>query len=1090
MLVRTLSLLVVVFWFVQRSQAQPSNARFTFLTTNQGLSQNNVTCILRDRKGFMWFGTRDGLNKFDGYNYTVYRNDPFKPTSLSDSFVHTLFEDNKGRLWVGTDNGGLSLFDPVSETFTNYTHAANRPASLIHNKVVAIAQDTTGTLWVGTGGGGLERFDSRQEIFTHFVHQSDRPGSLSHNEVSSVLIDRDGIIWVGTLGGGLNRLNPSTSTFTHFVHNGLDDQSLSQNRVTACLEDSRGRFWVATEGGLNLLDRQKGTFTHYLQASGLLSHDDVKALAEDSNQTLWIGTQNGGINLLHADGTFSYYSYQVDSNWGLNSGSIYSLYRDPLGTMWIGTFSGGVNKLDATPVKFDLYQRSPGNTHRLTNNNILAVLQDHRGDLWLGTDGGGINRLINGKTAFKAYQDTGPLAASTSYNFVLTIYEDRQKRLWTGNYKGGLRLYNPLKDTFEPKGNFSPLSISTILESRSGTLWLGTYEEGLIRYDPATGSVVRYRPHPTQAGQLTYHTITSLWEDRQGNIWLGTDGSGINVFHPTQNRFTQFKQESYKTSSLSNNQVHCLYESSTGQLWVGTNGGLNRYDSRTQTFKAYRQKDGLVNEVIQSIVEDERGRLWLSTNKGLSRFDTRTGHFRHYDARDGLQDSPFNQKACFRSPRGELFFGGQRGLNRFYPDSIRDNPVVPPVYLTDFQLFNRSVQVQDTLSVLSKPIGNTHDITLSYQQSVLSFQFTALNYTVSEKNQYAYKLEGFDHDWIQAGTQRMATYTNLDPGDYVFRVIASNNDGIWNRKGTYVNVHIKPPFWKTSWFAVLVILMLVGSLSWLYHLRIKRIQATQIALQDQLMLQTHQANQQKESQRILQQSLNQEKELNRLKSQFVSTASHEFRTPLATIQSSVDLIKLYLTPAVGSAMVSAHKHLNIIEKEIFQFNDLLTDILLLGTIEAGRVKFVASPVNLMDLSERLISTHFANQPDQRCVQLRVEGAPRLISLDAKLMNHVLVNLLSNAFKFSTRTSPVLTLRFGPERVEIQVTDTGIGIPAGDLSTLFQAFVRGSNTNGIPGTGLGLVIVRQFIELHGGRLSVESQEMKGTTFYIELPVTPN
>ncbi|ADB36973.1 sensor histidine kinase [Spirosoma linguale] len=1086
MFVRTISLLVILCWFVLRSQAQSPNARFTFLTTNQGLSQNNVTCILRDRKGFMWFGTRDGLNKFDGYTFTVYRNDPVKPTSLSNSYVHALVEDKQGRLWIGTDNGGLSLFDPVSETFINYTHTPGRPSSLAHNKVVAIAQDTSGNLWVGTGGGGLDRFDIRQKIFTHFVHQPGQTGSLSHNEVSSVLIDRRGIVWVGTLGGGLNRLDPSTSTFTHFVHNPQNAHSLSQNRVTACLEDSRGRFWVATEGGLNLLDRQQGVFTHYLQETHQLSLNDVKALAEDNNHTIWIGTQNGGINLLHADGTFSYYAYQVDSNWGLNSGSIYSLYRDPLGTMWIGTFSGGVNKLDTNPLKFNLYQRSLGNTHKLTNNNILTVLLDQRGDLWLGTDGGGINRLRKGQSVFKAYQDTGPLAASNSANFVLTMYEDRQKRIWTGHYKGGLRLYNPVRDSFEPKGNFSPLSISTILEARSGMMWLGTYEEGLIRYDPATGSVVRYQSHPTQAGQLTYHTITSLWEDRLGNIWVGTDGSGINVFHPDRNQFTQFKQESHRVTTLSNNQVNCLFESTTGQLWIGTNSGLNRYDARTQTFTAYGQNQGLPNAVIQAILEDGRGRLWLSTNNGLSRFDPRTGYFRHYDARDGLQDSPFNQKACYKSLKGALFFGGQRGLNWFHPDSIQDNPVIPPVYLTDFQLFNRSVQVGDSLSVLTRPIGDTRQITLSYQQSVLSFQFTALNYTLSEKNQYAYKLDGFDHHWIQAGTQRTATYTNLDPGDYVFRVIASNNDGVWNRRGTYVHLHIRPPFWKTGWFTGLVSLLLAGSLSWLYRFRMKRIHATQIALQDQLIQQSLQATQQNETQRILQQSLNREKELNQLKSQFVSTVSHEFRTPLTGISTSVELIQHYLRhvpdnlvpPAIG-------RHLQAIIRKVQSLDELIGDTLTISKLEAGKVEVHWEDTDLVAFCEAMMEVTLGERADGRRVDLNVEGTPVRIKVDKKLLGHILLNLLGNAFKFSTR-NPSLRISFEEHQVALLVRDEGIGIPADQLDQLFGKFFRARNATAYQGTGLGLVICQDYTYLMGGRLEVVSEEGMGSSFTLTLP----
>lgn len=1237
--VRFFCFLLAGLWIVPSAQAQQQNTRFTYLTTNQGLSQNNVTCIVQDKKGFMWFGTRDGLNKYDGYTYTLYRNDPLKSTSLSHSYVHSLFEDKQGRLWVGTDDGGLSLFDAKTETFTNYKHIPGLENSLGHNKVMAIAQDAHGYLWVGTSGGGLDRFDTQQKTFTHFSHQAANTGSLSHNQVSSVFIDRAGVVWVGTQGGGLNRLDQKTNSFTHYIHNPNDQHSLSQNYVTSCFEDSQGRFWVATDNGLNRFDRDQEVFTHFQQTTDLpaqLSHSDVKALAEDKDHNLWIGTQNGGITLLNPDGTFSYYPYQVDNNRGLNSGSIYSIYRDRTGTMWVGTFSGGVNKLDSPPLKFKLYQRTRINTNRLSNNNILAVWEDYRGDLWLGTDGGGINVLTKGQSVFRAYQDTSRFAASISTNFVLTIYEDRAKRIWTGNFKGGLTLFNRAKNAFEPKGNFSPLSISAILEARNRIMWLGTFEEGLIRYDQATGETTKYHPNAAQAGKLNYPTITSLWEDSLGNIWMGTDGGGINVFYPATNKFTQFIHKDSNLKTLSSNQVNILFESSTGQLWIGTNAGLNRFNPTTQTFMAYRQQDGLANEVIQGILEDKHGTLWLSTNKGLSSFNPKTYSTHNFDANDGLQESSFNRMSCYKSLSGQLFFGGLGGLNSFFPDSLHYNSFIPPVYITDFQLFNKSVYMHDAQSVLHKPISETRDISLSYHQSVLSFEFAALNYIVSTNNQYAYKLEGFDRDWIQAGTKRTATYTNLDPGDYVFRVRASNNDGIWNQTGTFVNLHIIPPVWQTDWFKSLALLLLLGSLYIVYRLRVSHIKAQQVSLQNQVRArsieilqqkqeleaqalhmqllqvkveqqkdrdqlqeseqrfqeiaenvdeifwihsaepfqllyvnaafervwnttfpQSHEdaalfmesflqedrvavwafieqykagiagelyyrlqvidkplrwllirtfvirnkagkvlrhigiasdVTSQKEKEFFLQQSLQREQELNQLKSQFVSTASHEFRTPLTTIQSSVELIKLYIDLPATSARTSIQKHLGVIEKQISQFSTLLTDVLTIGQIDAGKIAYTPKSEDVIALCLGLIETHFSGRSDQRSVQLNTEGTPYLVDLDAKLISHVLINLLSNAFKFSLNTPPILRIQFSTRQLVLQVIDTGIGIPISEQSSLFQAFFRASNTAGIQGTGLGLVIARQFVDSHGGQMDVESQERSGTTFTVTLPIT--
>ncbi|GAB3013695.1 sensor histidine kinase [Spirosoma pulveris] len=843
-------LLLIGLWPGQALQAQSKTGQFIYLTTRDGLSQDNVTCILQDRRGFMWFGTQDGLNRFDGYTYTVYRNDSRKVNSLSHNFIHTVFEDKQGNLWVGTDDGGLSLFDASTETFTNYKHLAGKTNSLSHNKVMAITQDAYGYLWVGTAGGGLDRFDPQRKTFTHFTHQAANPTSLIDNRVSSVFIDQSGFIWIGTDGSGLDRLDPRTNSFTHFQHDPALPHSLSHNRVTTCLEDSKGHFWVGTEGGgLNLLDRARGVFKHIQHSTkqpGQLSNNDVMVLAEGNDHTLWVGTQNGGITLMHPNGTFSYYTFQADNTGGLNNGSIYSMYRDPVGTMWVGTYSGGVNKLDALPPKFNLYQRSPQNTSKLTHNNILTVRVDQEGDLWLGTDGGGINILQKGQSVFKAYQCIGQDASSNPRNFILAIYEDHRKRIWAGSFKGGLTLFNREKDTFEPKGNFSPLSVNVILEAKNGILWLGTFEGGVIRYDPETNTSTQFDAHPDQAGQLSYQTITALWEDRSGNIWLGTDGGGINVLDPRTKQFTRYMRNVKNAGSLPNNQVNALFESKSGQLWIGTNSGLSRFNARTRTFTTYRQENGLANEVIKGILEDKQGTLWLSTNKGLSSFKPATQIIRNYTASDGLQENSFNRMACFAGKDGQLYFGGVSGLNSFNPDRLRDNPFIPPVYITDFQLFNRSVRIDDPQSVLKKVISETRDITLNYDQSVLSFEFAALNYTLSGKNQYAYKLEGFDADWIPAGVKRTVSYTNLNPGDYVFRVRASNNDGAWNKVGTFVRLHIIPPVWQTGWFKGLSILLMVCTLYCIYRLRVQQIKAQQVYLQKQIRERTSEVLQQRQ----------------------------------------------------------------------------------------------------------------------------------------------------------------------------------------------------------------------------------------------------
>ncbi|WP_052731319.1 two-component regulator propeller domain-containing protein [Spirosoma radiotolerans] len=1216
----------------QPAQAQTSKVPFKHITTEEGLSQSNVTCILQDQQGFMWFGTQDGLNKYDGYSFTVYQSDPLQPNSLSDNFVVSLFEDSRGHLWVGTDDGGLCRFDKQTGGFTRFNSSQTDARSLSSNHVIAITEDHQGNLWIATENG-LNQFNPTRGTFIRYQHQVNDPGSLSNNLLQDVVVDRQGQLWVATFGGGLDRFDPVTGRFHHYKNRLADKTSISHNQIKKLLEDSQGRLWVATRGGgLNLLNRDQKSFTHFRHNSAVASSvadDDVNTLAEDRHGNLWIGTENEGISVLDKSRTsFSQYPYQENDPDGLNNGSIYALCQDRSGNMWIGTYSGGINLFDHQSAKFTRYQKELNQTNSLTNPNVMAVLEDHQGNLWIGTDGGGVNVLLKSSKRYVHYQHSPADPRSVGSNFIMSLYQDSDGDIWIGSYKGGLSLWRKKSGDFinftqrdDAKGLIHE-SVTTIVEGQKGTIWLGYMGGGLSCYTKKNGIFAHYRPDPTHSGHLTQGYVSTLCYDHNHNLWIGTEGDGLNVLNTRNGTFRSYRHNRAVPGSLNHNLVISLYEDAQHQVWVGTYGGLNRFEPQTQSFVSYTEKQGLANKVIQSMRSDARGNLWISTNKGLSVLNSKTKLFRNFGAEDGLQKGAFNRMSVFKGHLGNLFFGGINGLTSFYPDRMRDNSFIPPVVITKLRVFNKPVLLR------------SNQITLDYDQSTLSFEFAALNYSIPKKNQYVHKLEGFDQDWTPKSYTRAATYTNLGPGTYTFRVNASNNDGIWNKRGTTFRIIIHPPFWQLWWFKSLVTLLLVGSLYLVYRLRVKHLQAQQATLQDQVRLRTSQVLQQKkelqdqalhmqllqakveqqaaqqqlqeseqrfreiaenvdevfwihsadpfeliyinpacervwnttfeqlrteplafmenvlpedrptvlsfmeqykagvegeiyyrlqptgeplrwllvrsfiirndagealrhigiasdvtsqkEKEFVLQQSLLREQELNHLKSQFVSTASHEFRTPLTTIQSSAELIKMYLDIPRASSRASIEKHLGVIEKQINQFGVLLSDVLTIGQIEAGKVTFAPDFVDAIDLCEGLVHTHFSRRPDGRSVQLLIDGTPRQVYLDARLMSHVLTNLLSNAFKFSINTPPILRLFFKTNCLVLQVIDRGVGIPASEQSSLFQAFFRASNTAGIQGTGLGLVIARQFVNCHGGQLDVESQENRGTTFTVTLP----
>ncbi|MBD2125603.1 PAS domain-containing protein [Microcoleus sp. ZQ-A2] len=805
--------------------AAETNPQFEHITADQGLSQSGLNSIFQDSQGFMWFGTQDGLNKYDGYDFTVYKYNALDCHSLSDNFITSIYEDKSGIIWIGTDGGGLNKFNRETERFTRYMHDVDNPNSLDQNRVLSIYQDRFGTLWVGTDGGGLNKFDRETEQFTRYQHNFDDPNSLSNDIIFSIYEDNLGTLWIGTGGGGLNKFNHKTGRFVHYRNNLSDPSSLSDDTVLSIHEDQSARLWIGTKnGGLNKFDRESGRFIHYIHDPdnpNSLNHNSVNSIAEDRLGNLWLATTSwygnsygsGLDNFIPENGKFIHYKHDSKNPQTLRDNLVNTLWVGNDQILWIGTVFSGIDKLDLKEQKFIHYKHAISNLNSLSDNHVMSIDEGQSGMIWIATSDGGLNQFNRQTEKFTHYTHNSANPHSLSSNNIWSTYEDRNGMLWVGTFGSGLDKFDrkTKKVTHYQHNPNHPYSLSdntvtSIYEDHLGTLWVGTLRGGLNKFDPEPEKFIHYTNEPNNPNSLSDISAFLIHEDHSGTLWIGTLNGGLNKFQRETENFIHYKHDSNNPNSLSYDRIVSIYEYPSGTLWIGTfGGGLDKFDIATETFTHYTEKDGLPNNSVVGILADDEGNLWLSTGKGLSKFNPKTETFRNYDVSDGLQGNEFDGvKAYLKSKTGEMFFGGLNGFNAFYPDQVKYNPHIPPIVITDFKKFNESVK-------LDKSISEIESIKLSYKDSFFGFEFAALDYTNPLKNQYAYKLEGFDKDWIYSGTRRYASYTNLDGGTYIFKVKGSNNDGVWNEEGNSIKILISPPPWKTWWAYTLYTVALVSA---------------------------------------------------------------------------------------------------------------------------------------------------------------------------------------------------------------------------------------------------------------------------------------
>lgn len=1028
-----------------------SSIRFDTFNIEEGLSQSVANDIVQDSRGFLWIGTQDGLNRYDGYAFTIYKPNPDDPASLSDGWVTALYAGDDGSLWVGTNQGGLNHFDIKTDTFTRYRHNPDDPNSLTAGTIQVITQDRSGMLWVGTRDG-LNRLDPVSGAVTRYLSDPDNPTtSLSHNTVQDIFQDSKGALWVGTVGG-LSKFNPSDNTFQNYHNDAEKPASLSYDSVVKIVEDLQGNLWVGTSKGLNRYDPVGDKFIRYLNSREdpfSLGYDRITDVLVDRAGVLWVGTDFGLDRFDTSVGKFIHYRHSPLLLKTISSNSIKSLFEDREGVLWIGTFGGGINKYSRAQDKFAFYRHDPEQPKSIGDGGVFAIHPEDSGLVWVGTFGKGLQHFDpRSGQVVSAFDNNPDNPYSLNSSVVWAIHRDRFGQLWVGT-DNGLDLWDEQSGAFihhvwdknDPE-TISGNVVFYLYEDSAGELWIGT-RRGLDRYDRSSRKFVHYSD-ASDPEQKTPIAVGSILEDHDENIlWVATLGFGLYRYDKQAATFERFVNDPENPASLANDIVLDIFQDENGVLWLATGGGgVSRFNPATKTFSTLSERKGLANNFVYCIIEDEQGFLWMSTNYGVSKFDPRDQSFQNYTTSDGLQSNEFNQNACARGKNGAIYFGGVSGLNRFLPEEVRASNYQAPVVLTDLTIEGKPF-------VTGQAVETVEDIRLEWPQNSFEFEFASLSLAEPRKNRYAYRLEGFDTAWNLLGAKRAGRYTNLPGGTYTLHLKATNGDGTWNETGRAIRITVIPPFWQTGWFIGLVGLTLVMTGVGGYRLRVNSIEAQKQELERQVTERT--------------------REIERLFEQTKELAIIEERNRLAReLHDSAKQKAFAALAQLGTASGLIHQDVRAAKIHVAEAENLVYDVI-------QELTFLIQEMYPLALQEKGLATtlrEYAFEWETRTdigVSVRIEGERRLTLEVEQALYRIVQESLANIARHSRASRADICVLYTHREVSLSIKDNG----------------QGFNTLQKP-KGIGLRSIQERARSVGGQTVVESEPGAGTHIRVTIP----